>query len=192
MGTTVLVCDGSHSRQKLKGLISTACLEIADIIASISWAVSLAHSTSVSAEICTSGSSNISFIISRDLRLSTRSLVCCTGNPMMMCIRPLRGRRSSKDGVVRRRLGSLCDAIRIGWTWLPIGTHGCVPRAGMLRLRSEARFALLTAPLSMTKSKFRFSRIAQLPLRHGCGLRLRVQFVDLLLVAIFDDTAAQF
>jgi len=51
-----------------------------------------------------------------------------------------------------KKIGLLCDAIHIGWTWLPIGTHGCVPRAGMLRLRSEARFALFTAPLSMTKT----------------------------------------
>jgi hypothetical protein len=153
--------------------------------------VFLARSISVSAAISTSGSSCISSTISRDSRLSTRSLVCCTGSLTMMCTRLWRGRRSSKGGVGRRRSVSLCGAIHTGWTWLPSGTRGCVQRVGMLRLRSEGRFALLTAPLSMTKSKFRFSRITRIPLWHGCRFCLRVQLVDLLFVALLNYPAAE-
>jgi putative endonuclease len=59
--------------------------------------------------------------------------------------------------------------------------RGCVKRVGMLRLRSEDRFALLTAPLSMTMDWLGYSR-------RFC---LGVQLVDLLLVALLNNTAAQ-
>ena len=53
----------------------------------------------------------------------------------------------------------------------------------MLRLRIEGRFALLNAPLSMTRSSL---------LRGNGRFRLRVQLINLLFVAIFDNTPTQF
>jgi hypothetical protein len=50
-----------------------------------------------------------------------------------------------------RRLRCSNGATRNGRTWPQSGTPGCSRvEVGMLRLRSEARFAPLTAPLSMT------------------------------------------
>lgn len=55
----------------------------------------------------------------------------------------------------------------------------------MLRLRTEAHFIRLTAPLSMTNSKV-LQRLG-----YARDFRLRIQFVDLLLVALLNYTAAE-
>jgi predicted GIY-YIG superfamily endonuclease len=60
-------------------------------------------------------------------------------------------REKQLDGRVPRRSHCSNAATHSGRTWPQRGTRGCnLPKAGMLRLRSEARFALLPTPLSMT------------------------------------------